>query len=116
MRVRMINETRGTVLANKIKVANTFFARLMGLMGKAKPFLPKGCGLLLDPCKAIHTWFMRFPIDVVFLDEQGEVVGIEEKLAPWRLSRVYHNARCVLELPAGTVRDSQTRVGDKVRW
>jgi uncharacterized membrane protein (UPF0127 family) len=98
------------MLAAKVRSASTFLARFRGLMGVAT--LPASHGLLLDGDNAIHTFFMRFPIDVVFLDAECRVVHATAALRPWRVSRIVWRAEAVLELPAGTLEQTGTRVGD----
>lgn len=107
------NGDRGTVLAERVTSANTFFGRFRGLMGRAE--LPTGHGLLLDGDNSIHTFFMRFPIDVVFLDRQRRVVHLMHRVAPWRISKIIWRARAVLELPPGTLASTDTRVGDLLK-
>ena len=117
MRYRVINLTRNTLLASEAVAAVTFFARFKGLMGT--PELPSGHGLFLKPCSSVHTFFMRIPIDVIFLSADLRVVDMALELAPWRVSRVYFEAQSVLELPSGSVRQTQTAHGDQlemVRW
>lgn len=99
-------------MAEKLKVADTFGKRLRGLMGR--PRLPKGEGLLIIPCNAIHTFFMRFPIDVLFLDANRCVVHLIPALKPYRLRLPVRAARCVVELPAGAIARSRTEVGDRL--
>jgi len=110
--VRAANRTRGTTLASNVTVAETFGARLRGLM--LRPPLAPGAGLLIRPCSGIHTCFMRGAIDVVFLDDAGAVVAALGPLAPFRVTRIYPRAAAVLELPPGTVAASGTVVGDLV--
>jgi hypothetical protein len=110
--MRAENQTRGVVLATEVEVAERFFARLLGLMGR--PPLPPGRALLIRPCDGIHTCFMRAPIDAVFLDDEGRVIAALGPLAPWRLTRVYPRATAVLELGAGTVAATGTAAGDQV--
>lgn len=106
------NATRDTVLAARCRVADSYFSRLIGLMGA--PNLPPGEGLLILPCSSIHTHFMRFPIDVIYVSRENIVVAIDEALAPWRFGRIHSGARYVVELPAGTITATGTEVGDKV--
>ena len=84
----------------------------MGLMGVAS--LELGAGLFLDGDNAIHTCFMRFPIDVVFVDSNLRVVHLIHRLRPWRVSRIVWRARGVLELPPGTLALTQTQLGDRL--
>jgi hypothetical protein len=70
--------------------------------------------LWIVPCHGVHTFAMRFPIDVVYLDQERSVIHIEQELKPWRMAAIRVRATSVLELPTGTVRDSQTTLGDQV--
>lgn len=114
MRYRVTNLTRNTVLATEAEVADTFLRRFQGLMGV--PELPLGRALHIEPCTSIHTFFMRIPIDAVFLDASRQVVDVCPAMAPWRMSRVYFGARSVLELPAGTAAASLTQPGDRLEF
>jgi uncharacterized membrane protein (UPF0127 family) len=104
------NLTRKTVLAENCEAASTFFARFRGLQFRKE--FPPGHGLLITPCNSIHMFFMRFPIDALFIDPENRIVHICEGIRPWRVSGVIRNSRCVLELPAGTVSSTGTAVGD----
>ncbi len=101
----------GQVIAAQVEEARTFWARLKGLMGRKN--LPAQTGLLLVPCPQIHTYFMRFGIDVVFMDATYRVVAVHEAVKPWRMSPFYPSARQCLELPAGTLQ-GRVRVGDEL--
>ena len=90
------------LIAGRVAVADTFFTRFKGLMLR-KALLP-GEGLLLKNCSTIHCCFMRFPIDVVYLDDNMQVVGVET-VKPWRLGHIFRGAKHVLELDAGKARD-----------
>jgi uncharacterized membrane protein (UPF0127 family) len=79
----------------------------------ASRFRP-GQGLWITPCHGVHTFAMRFPIDVLYLDHERIVIHIEEELKPWRMAAIRVLATSVLELPIGTVRDSRTALGDQV--
>ncbi len=105
------NTTRDAILGDSIDVANSSTTRNKGLLGR--DFLPEGHGLWITPCEAIHMFFMRFPIDVVFLDKNKRVVKISADLKPWRMSGSFR-AKSVLELPAGTAARSGTQVGDQL--
>ncbi|MEO7667054.1 MAG: DUF192 domain-containing protein [Dehalococcoidia bacterium] len=113
------NVTRGTVLAENFEVASSLWARFMGLMGR--PPLERGAGLWLTGTNGIHMWFMRFPIDAVFLgkpDASGQriVLATRSSLRPWTgLVPLIRGADGCLELPAGTVSATRTGKGDHVR-
>jgi uncharacterized membrane protein (UPF0127 family) len=112
MNVRVTNTTRGTLLAEQCEQARSFLARGRGLMGRQQ--LSAGAGLLIDPCSSIHTFFMRFPIDVVFVDRAGRVVGLRAAMPPGRPYAGAWRARAVIELPAGVIAVSRTEVGDQL--
>ena len=105
------NETKGVVLAPRVRVASSLWDRGVGLLGVAS--LPAGEGLWLKPCRSIHTFFMRFPIDVLFLDGRGAVLS-QATLAPWRFSRWERQAAGVLELASGTLARTKTDAGDRI--
>ncbi|MBT8402628.1 MAG: DUF192 domain-containing protein [Gemmatimonadetes bacterium] len=112
--LRVVNETRGAVVGSRVRVADRFWSRLRGFLGRPQP--SPGEGLLLTPCDGVHMFGVRFPLDVVFLTEDGTVVHLVEGLRPWqRTSRVTH-ARAVLEVPVGTLGRTGTMVGDRLGW
>ncbi len=113
-RFRAVNESNGHLLADRSERAARVMQRLRGLLGRDA--LAKGEGLHIVPCNSIHTFFMRFPIDVLFLDESGTVLRALDAIPPWRATRVYAKARSVLELPAGTLAETSTRAGDRVAF
>ncbi|MHB0858201.1 MAG: DUF192 domain-containing protein [Anaerolineae bacterium] len=110
--LRVRNGRNGKVLVRAGRVADRFGVRLCGLIGRKR--LSGGEGLLIAPCSSIHTCFMGFAIDAVYLNRAGEVVGIDEALKPWRIGRLHRKVRYVLELPAGAARARDTRVGDSL--
>ncbi|MFA7612994.1 MAG: DUF192 domain-containing protein [Candidatus Caldatribacteriota bacterium] len=87
-------------ISEKILVADNMLSRIIGLMFRASP--PQEAeGLLLDPCNSIHTCFMRYPLDVAFLNSQNKVIKIIRNLKPWRMTWIYFKASKTLEMPAG---------------
>lgn len=111
-RLRVVNRSKGTVVAEQAWLAQGFWSRFVGLWGRRG--LAPGQGLLLTPCSSIHTLFMRFTIDAVFLDNRDAVVKVSPWLRPFRLALGSRRARKVLELPAGTIARSGTGVGDRL--
>ncbi|WP_348262193.1 DUF192 domain-containing protein [Telmatobacter sp. DSM 110680] len=103
------NQKRDTKLADKLEVAGSGPKRSKGLLGRKN--LGPGEGLWIIPCEAVHTFFMQFPIDLVYLDRKYRVKKICAIVPAWRFSACL-SAHSVLELPAGTIQDSQTQVGD----
>jgi uncharacterized protein len=108
------NRTRTTYLATELLIARTHWSRFRGLMATDAARFRRGQGLWITPCHGVHTFAMRFPVDVVYLDPERIVVHIEEELKPWRVGAIRVLATSVLELPVGTVRDTQTALGDQV--
>jgi uncharacterized membrane protein (UPF0127 family) len=106
------NLTRGGFVGTSIEVADTFTTRLVGLLGRRE--LPPGGGLLIRPSSGVHTFAMRFPIDVVTLDRGQRIVSLHPYLRPWRISGLSLRIRSVLELPPGTIEDSGLRVSDQL--
>ena len=109
MRVR--NQTRNTVLATAAEVADTSAKRRTGLLKHER--LAPGDGLWIMPCESVHTFFMKFAIDLVYLDRQKRVRKVRHAVPPWRLSACL-TAHSILELPAGTARETGTQAGDEL--
>ena len=106
----LYNVTKQIMVVDNLKVARTFKQRLLGLMWKSR--LNSSEGLMLLGCNAIHTCFMRFAIDVVFMDIDHRVICIKEKIKPWRQSGFVRKAYIALELPEGTVDRKNISLGD----
>jgi uncharacterized membrane protein (UPF0127 family) len=101
------------VLANRLEVAGSGATRTKGLLGRDG--LNAGGGLWIVPCESVHTFFMRFAIDLVYLDRKNKVKKVRSAVGPWRVSACL-TAHSVLELPAGTVRDTLTKAGDTLEF
>lgn len=111
MKIQVRNTTRGTTLALSAEVADTGAKRRTGLLKHAR--LEPGEGLWIVPCESVHTFFMRFPIDLVYLSKKRKVRKVRHSVPAWRLSACL-TAHSVLELPAGTIAESGTVAGDMV--
>jgi uncharacterized membrane protein (UPF0127 family) len=111
--VRVINTTRDTVLAETADKANTSKKRRTGLLKHDS--LPKGEGLWIAPCEAVHTFGMKFPIDVLYLSKKKKVLKIRREMPKRRLSACLR-AYSVLELPAGMAAETQTQPGDQLAF
>lgn len=107
----MRNETRQTVVAAAADVADTSAKRRTGLLKHER--LEPGEGLWITPCESVHTFFMKFAIDLVYLDKKNKVRKIRHAVPPWRLSACLM-AHSILELPAGAARQSATEPGDQL--
>jgi uncharacterized membrane protein (UPF0127 family) len=104
---------QGQIVCERCEIADGIFTRMRGLLGRKR--LPRGHGLLVKPTWSIHTMFMRFPIDVVFLDRELKVLDVRTQLRPWRAAMRYRS-HSVLELPAGECDRLRLAVGDRLAW
>jgi uncharacterized protein len=111
---QVTNLTRGSAVASRVQLATRWGQRFRGLLGRRG--LAPGEGLHILPCNSIHMFFMRFPIDVAFLDAEGRVVRAVHALRPWRATRLYLQAHSALELQAGALARSGTCEGDLLRF
>jgi uncharacterized protein len=111
--LRVSNLTRSTVLATHMEVADSAAKRNRGLLGRES--LSAGEGLWISPCEAVHTFWMRFPIDLVYLDRKTQIRKLVCNVPPWRLSACLL-AHSVIELPAGTICNTQTETGDMLEF
>jgi len=107
----LLNERTGRVLASAVELAETDASRRKGLLGRDT--LDPSAALIIAPCWSIHTFFMRFVIDAVFVDRNGGVLKIVHNLKPWRIA-LAPRAYAVVELNGGAARRSGVEVGDRV--
>jgi len=112
--VYIYNKTRETFVATEATVADSYVRRLVGLLGKTKRWAQLGRGLWIVPSRGVHTIGMLFPIDLIFLSKEKEVVHVEEHVRPFRISAVSLRAMSVVELPAHTIYRTGTQVGDRL--
>jgi hypothetical protein len=112
--MEIINLSKKQVLATQCRLANTFLKRAIGLLNRSS--LPHGEGLLLDNCHGVSTLGLRFPIDVIFLDSSLRVIRQVSFVKPFRIGPAARQAVYVLELPAGTIQQTQTEVGDQIQF
>ena len=114
LRMSAFNRTRETRVASRVRVANTHWSRLRGLIGTSASEFQSGEGLWILPCHGVHTFAMRFPLDLIYLDPERAVVEIFEAVKPWRVAPVRMRAASVLELPPGAIERSGTQTGDTI--
>lgn len=110
--MKLINRTLDRVVCQRLTLARTLWTRTRGLLGQ--PPLAPGEGLLLEPCQSVHMFFMRYAIDVVFLDHEYRVVALRPELRPWRATRYFRNAHAALELRAGAAREAGLEPGHQL--
>lgn len=112
--VEVFNVTRGTTIARNVTVARSMLSRARGLMFRTS--LPPDAGMLIDPCSSIHMFFMRFAIDVLYVDRENRVVRTQREINPWRVGPIHtRGAKYVIELPVGSIQASTSQVGDQLR-
>ncbi len=109
---KIINLTRDITLSDNAVIADTLSGRIKGLLGRKK--LKSGEALIIKPCNWVHTFFMRFPIDLLFIDRQERIVKIVRAIPPFRLSSISLGASYVIELPAESISSTQTKIGDHI--
>jgi uncharacterized protein len=103
----------GEIVADRVTIASRRLERAVGLLGRSH--LDVGEGLWITPCHGVHTWFMRFPIDVVAMDADGVVVDAVSALKPWRMRLPKKGAYSVLELRAGTLLSAPVKIGRRLQ-
>jgi hypothetical protein len=108
------NVDTGAVVADLVAVADTRATRAVGLLNRTG--LEPGEGLWIVPSRGVHTWWMRFPIDIVALDERGVVIDSVANLKPWRIRLPRRGTAGVLELPVGTLSQSRTAIGHRIMF
>jgi uncharacterized membrane protein (UPF0127 family) len=109
---RILNRTRGTVIADQVEIADTVLTRARGLIGRQ--YLPDDFALVIKPCNGIHTLFMSLALDVCHVDNTGHIRRILHRVKPWRVGPIIWRSKWVFEIPAGSARRSRTQVGDLV--
>jgi hypothetical protein len=106
------NATRGDALARRVSLADTWWTRLRGMMGRPEPATDEG--MLLAPCRSVHMYWMKYPLDIAFLAPDGRIVATYHRLAPSRCSKRHGDADRALELKAGTLAAKRAEVGDRL--
>ncbi|MEK6321622.1 MAG: DUF192 domain-containing protein [Acidobacteriota bacterium] len=112
MKYQLLNRSKQTVLASQAELADTSWTRMKGLLGRKPDEFTSGKGLWIVPSQGVHTVGMSFPIDVAYLDSQRRVIHMCHSLEPFRIGALKFKAHSVIELPAGTLAQTQTSVGD----
>jgi uncharacterized protein len=108
--IRLINKRTKDVVAENVRLADTFWLRLRGLLGR--PEIQPGEGLCLIPCKQVHMYGMKYPLSIWFLDKDGRVCQVLDNLKPGQSSPYIKQARTVLEFPAGWAEKMDIEIGD----
>ena|SRR5713226_8850482 len=106
----ILNRTRETVIADHVEIADCFWARARGLIGRRE--IPNGFGLVIRPCNGIHMLFMSMDVDAIHVDTGGRVVRILHGIKPWRVGPIVWKSAMVIELAAGTALATGIQTGD----
>lgn len=112
--MKLIDKETNTIISENLQVADTYFKRLKGLMFTKD--LPAHNALQIIPCKEIHTFFMNYSIDVLYLDSKNNIVFIDENLKPGKIGKLVINAKSVIELRKGKIKESDIKVGQTVAF
>jgi uncharacterized membrane protein (UPF0127 family) len=108
---RLLNADTGEVVLRKLEIADTFWKRFLGLQFRQP--LAADCGMLITPCSSLHTCFMRFPIDIILLDETNVVVGVKKHIRPWRAAICSRSTKRVIEVHHGVL---DIAIGSRLEW
>jgi len=112
--MKLINKKNEKILADNLEIANGYFSRMRGLLGRKS--LEKGKGMYINSCNSIHSFFMKFKFDAVFINKKNEVIYLIEHMPAWRVSKICFSACSVIELPSGVIKDTQTNIGDLLEF
>lgn len=112
--LQVIDRQSNQLIIKDLKTAYTFWSRLKGLM--LTDSISDNYGLHIAPCSSIHTFFMKYCIDVIYLNEHKEIIGMEENLSPGKLGKRFSGARSVIELPAGGIKKVSITVGQTLAF
>ena len=110
--MKLINKTKNIILAENVTIANTVSKRIRGLLGRED--FNQGEALIIKPCNSIHTCFMRFPIDVLFVDKGNKVIQAISSITPFHFTNIYFRAAFAIELPFGTIQSTSTSENDTI--
>ena len=108
--MKLYNSTQNRLIADDIKIAQNFFTRSVGLIFKKS--LLENEGLIIKPCFSVHTFFMRFKIDILFVNKQNKIIALYENVKPWRILPLHFKSYYVIELPAGSISSKNIKVKD----
>ncbi len=110
----IINETKNTVLVKEAKFAKNFFERMLGLIPRKE--ISEEQALVFENCKQIHTFFMKFSIDVIYLNRDSKVIKLEESISPFRICRWVKDSKYIIEAKAGIIKNKNIEIGDKIKF
>ena len=111
--MQIVNQTRNVILADNVSVADNPFSRMKGLLGRSS--LGEGQALVIKPSDSIHTFFMRCPIDIIFVGKDNKIIKAVHSLPPFRMTAICFKSYFVIELPSGTITATGTQPADIIK-
>jgi len=111
-KMQILNKTKNTLISSNVTIADTFISRMIGLLNRKS--LAEQEALIITKCNSIHMFFMKFPIDVLFVDKNNIVVGLLENIKPFHLSPIFFKSSYVIELPVEQIETSSSALGDVI--
>lgn len=108
--MKIYNSSKNNLIADDVKLANSFLLRTLGLIPKDSISLNEG--LIIKPCCSIHTFFMKFNIDVLFVNQQNQIIALYEKVKPYRVLPIHPTSFYVIELASGIISAQNIKKGD----
>ena len=112
--MKLYNSTQNCLIADEVKIADNFISRTIGLISKKEILEPEG--LLIKPCCSIHTFFMKFDIDVLFVNRKNEIIALYENVKPWKILPIHLTSQYVVELPTGIISSKQIFKGNILKY
>ena len=110
--MKVYNSSKNNIIADKADIAQNPFTRIVGLL--LKKSVSENEGLVINPCNSVHTFFMRFPIDVLFVNKRNEIIACYENVKPWRILPIHLRSNYVVELCAGEISSKNIQKGDVI--
>lgn len=111
--MKIYNSTQNSIISEDVNVADNFISRSVGLLSKKS--LNEGESLVIKPCCSIHTFFMRFEIDVLFIGKNGQIIAMYENVKPWRILPIHLSSKYVVEIKAGTISKKNISKSDIIK-
>ncbi len=111
--MKVYNSTQNNIISEQAKMADNFFLRSIGLI--LEKHFSEGKGLIIKPCCSIHTFFMKFNIDILFINKNNEIIALYENVKPWRILPIHATSSYVIELPSKTISDKNICKNDLIK-
>lgn len=108
--MKLYNSTQNNLIAGDVQVAENYFSRNIGLLSRKS--ISSNEGLVIKPCFSVHTFFMKFPIDILFVNKKNEIIALYENVKPWKILPIHFSSRYVVELAVGQIAVNNICLGD----